>query len=445
MAAWVLIRWTQRAIAYRERARLKQALLYTRCRRVALAIGDELVRRGQLAHRDDVFMLTLQEIDELSAGRAMFPHGVAALVDAPCEQHEAHAALASARQLPAAGGVLSSARRIASKPSARGVHPQTADLLHGISACGGRVLGARGRPGRRQRGAPTSRRRRAGHATDRSRLGTGVLPGVGAGHRARRHAVARRHHRARVRPAVRRRRRRRDQPDSARRAGSPSTPTPARAASRRRHERARRLRRRAVPAAGVRACDWSVGDRGVGACHFPVALHARAGRRPDAGAGRQFRLWDDLEDRDADRAATSRPRDRHRSRDAVLVLAAFSRSRRDHARLRRRRPWPVWPRCTPACSGRIGSGRHLRDRVWRFGILLLKYPAFVVIAALGSRGVADGRARRRRRLRPMSARCVYEIRSDAANHVEVRSMTEHVACLTCGKPRLRSSSRPKTT
>ena len=41
---WLLIRWTQRAIAYRERARLKQALLYTRCRRIALAMGDRAVR-----------------------------------------------------------------------------------------------------------------------------------------------------------------------------------------------------------------------------------------------------------------------------------------------------------------------------------------------------------------------------------------------------------------
>ena len=72
----IVLRWTQAAIAYRERARLKQALLYSRCRRLALALGDQLVTRGHLAERDDVFSLTVQEVDELAAGRAMFPHHV---------------------------------------------------------------------------------------------------------------------------------------------------------------------------------------------------------------------------------------------------------------------------------------------------------------------------------------------------------------------------------
>ena len=64
------------AIRYRERARLKQALLYSRCRRIALAIGAELVRRGTIAERDDVFFLTWQELIELTGGGAMFPGSV---------------------------------------------------------------------------------------------------------------------------------------------------------------------------------------------------------------------------------------------------------------------------------------------------------------------------------------------------------------------------------
>ncbi len=55
----IVLRWTQAAIAYRERARLKQALLYSRCRRLALALGDQLVMRGRLAEREDVFWLTV--------------------------------------------------------------------------------------------------------------------------------------------------------------------------------------------------------------------------------------------------------------------------------------------------------------------------------------------------------------------------------------------------
>ncbi len=69
----VLLRWTQRSIQLRERARLKQALLYSRLRRVALAIGDDLCAEGRLERRDDVLMLTFDELDALLAGRAMFP------------------------------------------------------------------------------------------------------------------------------------------------------------------------------------------------------------------------------------------------------------------------------------------------------------------------------------------------------------------------------------
>ncbi len=80
VAVWVLLRWTQASVAYRERARLKQALLYTRLRRVALALGQRFVDAGYLRGPDEVFMLTWQEIEELGAGRAMFPYRVRDLI-----------------------------------------------------------------------------------------------------------------------------------------------------------------------------------------------------------------------------------------------------------------------------------------------------------------------------------------------------------------------------
>jgi len=92
-AVWLLIRWTQRAVAYRERARLKQALLYTRCRRIALAIGDRFVQTGMLRRRDDIFMLTCDEIDELGTGRAMFPYRIGELVTLRLHEHAALTAM----------------------------------------------------------------------------------------------------------------------------------------------------------------------------------------------------------------------------------------------------------------------------------------------------------------------------------------------------------------
>ena len=93
LRVWLLLRAAQASVAYRERARLKQALLYTRLRRVALAIGRRLAGAGRLPRPDDVFMLTWQEIEELGTGRAMFPYRVPDLVALRRREHAALAAM----------------------------------------------------------------------------------------------------------------------------------------------------------------------------------------------------------------------------------------------------------------------------------------------------------------------------------------------------------------
>jgi len=138
----IILRWTQAAIAYRERARLKQALLYSRCRRLALALGDQLVTRGHLADREDTFYLTVSEIDELTAGRAMFPHHVQELT---AMRKRAHADLAATHPLNdftlPEGGYL---------PLSEDAHPgdvtplrkdHGSHTLQGVGACGGRAVG----------------------------------------------------------------------------------------------------------------------------------------------------------------------------------------------------------------------------------------------------------------------------------------------------------------
>ncbi len=89
----ILLRWTQASISLRERARLKQALLYSRLRRVALSLGGRLVDDGRLDRADDIFFLTAEEIDELVSGCAMFPDHQRQLV-AP--RRQAHAELSAA-------------------------------------------------------------------------------------------------------------------------------------------------------------------------------------------------------------------------------------------------------------------------------------------------------------------------------------------------------------
>ena len=79
-AARPVLRVTQASIALRERARLKQSLLYSRCRRILLRIGEELVARGFLEQPEDVFFLAHQELDALISGSAMFPHATRAMI-----------------------------------------------------------------------------------------------------------------------------------------------------------------------------------------------------------------------------------------------------------------------------------------------------------------------------------------------------------------------------
>lgn len=61
LAFRLILSATQGAIRRRERARMKQALLYTRLRHVALAFGEICVRQGWLARRDDTLYLRIDE------------------------------------------------------------------------------------------------------------------------------------------------------------------------------------------------------------------------------------------------------------------------------------------------------------------------------------------------------------------------------------------------
>lgn len=70
VALGLMLKAAHGAICLRERARMKQALLYTRLRHVALALGDVFVRQGLLARRDDVLYLHIDEAMSLGQGTA---------------------------------------------------------------------------------------------------------------------------------------------------------------------------------------------------------------------------------------------------------------------------------------------------------------------------------------------------------------------------------------
>jgi pyruvate,water dikinase len=62
---------TQRSIGFRERARMKQALLYSRLRQVALASARKLVQQGIISRTDDVFHVGLDEVIDALRGASL--------------------------------------------------------------------------------------------------------------------------------------------------------------------------------------------------------------------------------------------------------------------------------------------------------------------------------------------------------------------------------------
>ena len=135
-----VLSWTQRSIQLRERARLKQALLYSRLRRVALTMGDRFVAAGRLVDRDDVFFLTAEEVDLLASGGAMFPHHVKPLIALRREAHVALGASAPADSIELGAGEYLPAHspegQACDKPGDEG-RGDGAEHLCGVGACGG--------------------------------------------------------------------------------------------------------------------------------------------------------------------------------------------------------------------------------------------------------------------------------------------------------------------
>jgi pyruvate,water dikinase len=125
---------TQGAIRLRERARMKQALLYTRLRHVALALGDRVASEGVLERRGDVFHLTIDEAIALGEERSVA--GVAAIAArraelAACELLQPPDLLTLA---PGEAWVPSST----ASPVAGG---ERGAPLRGSGACGGSAVG----------------------------------------------------------------------------------------------------------------------------------------------------------------------------------------------------------------------------------------------------------------------------------------------------------------
>jgi pyruvate,water dikinase len=133
----LLLAATQGAIKLRERARMKQALLYTRLRHIALQLGERWVAGGLLDRRDDVFLLTVDEVQALADGEIA---DVAALVEPRRKAQAAfHAQQPPDRLVLAAGAQW---QPESSTPADATGAAGRAQRLAGHAACGGSATGA---------------------------------------------------------------------------------------------------------------------------------------------------------------------------------------------------------------------------------------------------------------------------------------------------------------
>ncbi len=134
-----VLQWTQRSIRLRERARLKQALLYSRLRRISLAIGERLAASGLIERSDDVFFLSAEELELLAAGGEMFPYHVKPLI---ALRRGVHAAVSATTPPDSVELAVGEYLRVEDAPPA--AHDETGRmaLLTGVGACGGSTTAA---------------------------------------------------------------------------------------------------------------------------------------------------------------------------------------------------------------------------------------------------------------------------------------------------------------
>ena len=134
------LNWTQGAIGMRERARLKQALLYNRLRHISLQIGIHLTESKLLEQADDIFFLTYQEVDELASSRAMFSKGTRSLIGLRRQEHERLGRMELPDSFIMEEGTYLN-EKIYAKNAGNKYGASYGDLLEGTVACGGKIQG----------------------------------------------------------------------------------------------------------------------------------------------------------------------------------------------------------------------------------------------------------------------------------------------------------------
>ena len=132
----VLLFWTEKSISYRERVRLKQALLYGYLRKTLLGLGKTLAAKGVLTHQSDIFFCKYDELLDFLAGAEILPETLQQLLLIRRSEHKKQAD----RDLPDAFYLDEGAYATTSTAPPPEIRA-AGSLYHGTSACGGFVKG----------------------------------------------------------------------------------------------------------------------------------------------------------------------------------------------------------------------------------------------------------------------------------------------------------------
>jgi pyruvate,water dikinase len=132
-----LVYWTEKSIGYRERVRLKQALLYGHLRSTLLDLGSVLYKQGVIENANHIFFLKYNELLDLLSSAEMLPASIIQMVRARIDEHKEKSKMDVPDTFSLPEGEFAS-ENMSPAPS---FVKNSSNTYKGISACGGIVKG----------------------------------------------------------------------------------------------------------------------------------------------------------------------------------------------------------------------------------------------------------------------------------------------------------------
>ncbi len=136
MFTWIL-KNAQRSILYRERVRFCQALAFGEMRKIALTLGENLFRKGEIENRDDVFFLTKEELYNYAKGKLIVLSTIKSVISLRKQEFELNVRVTVPDTIILKKGECFEGQKAAS--SWKDLSMESNGILRGIGSCNGKV------------------------------------------------------------------------------------------------------------------------------------------------------------------------------------------------------------------------------------------------------------------------------------------------------------------